>query len=66
MRKTNSTIESDNKITVDINELKEMLSIGRNNAAEIGEKAGAVIRIGRRKLYNVRKVTEYMDKLTEV
>lgn len=65
MRKTNS-IETDSKITVDINGLQAMLSIGRNTAAEIGEKAGAVIRIGRRKLYNVSKIEDYMNKLTEV
>ena len=65
MHKTN-TIETENKITVDINGLQAMLSIGRNTAAEIGEKAGAVIRIGRRKLYNVSKIEAYMNKLSEV
>lgn len=65
MFKTNN-IDTDNKITVDINGLQAMLSIGRNTAAEIGEKAGAVIRVGRRKLYNVRKIEEYMNKLSEV
>ena len=65
MRKTTNT-ETENKITVDINGLQAMLSIGRNTAAEIGEKAGAVIRVGRRKLYNVRKIEEYMNKLSEV
>lgn len=65
MHKTNS-VETENKITVDIYGLQAMLSIGRNTAAEIGEKAGAVIRVGRRKLYNVRKIEEYMNKLSEV
>jgi hypothetical protein len=65
MQKRNN-IEMENKIAVDINGLQGMLSIGRNTAADIGEKAGAVIRIGRRKLYNVRKVEEYINKLTEV
>lgn len=65
MRKTN-VIESDNKITVDINGLQAMLSVGRNTANEIGEKAGAVIRIGRRKLYNVNKVQAYIDSNGEV
>lgn len=64
MYKTNA-IETDNKITVDINGLQAMLSIGKNTAAEIGEKAGAVIRIGRRKLYNVKKIQEYMDGLSQ-
>ena len=65
MRKTN-IIETDNKITVDINGLQAMLSVGKNTAADVGEKAGAVVRIGRRKLYNVKKIEEYMQQLTEV
>jgi hypothetical protein len=49
-------------ITVDITGLQEMLSVGRNTADSIGEAAGAVIRIGKRKLYNVAKIEAYMDK----
>lgn len=61
-----SAIESDNKITVDIVGLQGMLSVGKNTAADIGDKAGAVIRIGRRKLYNVKKIQAYMDGIAEV
>jgi hypothetical protein len=64
MHKTN-IIDTDNKIAVDINGLQGMLSVGKNTAADIGEKAGAVIRIGRRKLYNVKKVEAYIEHLTE-
>ena len=64
MNKRNVT-ETENKIAVDINELQIMLSVGRNTAIDIGEKAGAVIRIGRRKLYNVKKIESYMDQITE-
>lgn len=64
MNKTN-VIESNNKIAVDINGLQGMLSVGKNTAADIGEKAGAVIRIGRRKLYNVKKIEAYVQQLTE-
>ena len=64
MRKTNNT-ETDHKITVDINGLQAMLSIGRITADEIGKEAGAVVRIGRRKLYNVAKVQAYIDCITE-
>lgn len=59
MNKRNS-IEVKNKITVDINELQGMLSVGRNTALRIGEEANAVVRIGRRKLYNVEKIEAYM------
>lgn len=65
MHKTN-VIESDKKITVDINGLQAMLSVGKNTAADIGEKAGAVVRIGRRKLYNVELVENYMRGITGV
>lgn len=64
MHKTNVN-ETGYKITVDINGLQTMLSVGKNSAAEIGEKAGAVIRIGRRKLYNVKKIIEYMEQQLE-
>lgn len=61
MRKRN-TYETDNKITVDINELQGLLSVGKNTASRIGEEANAVIRIGKRKLYSVEKIKAYMDK----
>lgn len=64
MRKTNVT-PTDRKITVDINELQSMLSVGRNTANAIGESAGAVVHVGRRKLFNVAKVERYMESLTE-
>ena len=63
--KATSRIETDNHIAVDIVKLQAMLGMGRNNAAIIGEKAGAVIKIGRRKLYNVKKVQAYIDSITE-
>lgn len=59
-------IETPNKIAVDITALQAMLSVGKNTADEIGEKAGAVIRIGRRKLYNIKRIEAYLESLTEV
>lgn len=53
------------KITVGIYELMEMLGVGKNTADNIGRDAGAVVKIGRRKLFNVNKIQEYMDKLSE-
>ena len=64
MRKTN-TMENYNPITVDISGLQAMLSLGRGTADMIGEKAGAVVKIGKRKLYKVSKVNEYLEHLTE-
>jgi len=57
--------ECDTKIMVNIKDLQNMLSIGLNSAARIGEEAGAVIRIGRRKLYNVRKIIDYLESKGE-
>lgn len=62
MNKTNIA-ENENKISVDIKGLQSLTGVGRNTAAKIGEDAGAVIRIGRRKLYNVQLVQEYMNSL---
>ena len=64
MRKTN-TQPTNERIAVDIDTLQTMLSIGRNNAYRIAEDAGAVITIGRRKLFNVKKVQAYMDSISE-
>lgn len=64
MKRANVT-ESDYKFAVDINGLQSMLSVGKNTASEVGEKAGAVIRLGKRKLYNVKRVEMYLDSITE-
>ena len=55
----NSTVE---RITVDIKQLTEMLSVGRNTALAIAEEAGAGIKFGRRKMYSVERIKEYMSE----
>lgn len=55
----NSTVE---RITVDIKQLTEMLSVGRNTALAIAEESGAGIKFGRRKLYSVERIKEYMSE----
>lgn len=52
-------------ITVDIEGLSAMLSCGRATARKVGEQAGAKIVIGRRVLYLVEKVKEYLSYLEE-
>ena len=64
MNKT-STMDSNEKITVDIKGLMGMCSVGRATAEKIGKEAGAVTKVGGRKLYNVRLVQQYMDSLSE-
>lgn len=64
MRKTN-VVETEKKIMVDIKELQGMLSIGMQSAAAIGEAAGAVVRVGRRKLYRVDRIEAYINQMSE-
>ena len=63
MHKT-TVFECDNKISVNINELMAMTGTGRGSAEKIAAAAGAVIRIGRRKLYNVQKIQQYMNNIS--
>ena len=59
--KNNST----ERITVDIKELADMLSVGRNTALAIADSAGAGIKFGRRKLYSVERIKAYMNEQAE-
>lgn len=58
-----SVLETDNKISVDIKGLMAMCGVGRGTAEKIGAEAAAVVRVGRRKLYNVQKVQEYLNEI---
>lgn len=53
------------KMLVDTLGLQEMLSSGRPAAVQIGTEAGARVQIGRRVFWNVRKVHQYIDKISE-
>jgi hypothetical protein len=61
----NKTFDNTKKIAVNTDELMEIVGVGKNTAYKIGEDAGAVIRIGRRKLYNLSKIQAYLDSITE-
>ena len=52
-------------VTVNIDKLSAMLSGGHATARKIGEQAGAKIVIGRRVLYSVEKVKNYLSYLEE-
>ena len=52
-------------ITVNIDKLSAMSSCGHATARKIGEQAGAKIVIGRRVLYSVEKVKNYLSYLEE-
>ena len=53
------------KILVDTFGLQEMLSAGRPAAVKIGTEAGARVQSGRRVFWNVRKVQQYIDAISE-
>lgn len=50
---------------VDIKGLQSLLSCGRPTAETIAHDAGARVQIGKRVLYNVHKVQEYLDEIAE-
>lgn len=64
MYKTN-VIDTSTKITVDLPTLAGMLGVGKTTAIRVGKEAKAVIKIGRRTLYNVAKVQAYMEGLSK-
>ena len=63
MRKTNEQ-RNENAIAVNMDQLQAMLGVGRNTADKIGKDAGAVLHVGRRKLFNVGKVQRYLDRIS--
>lgn len=50
---------------MDINALCAYTSCGKDTARRLASDAGAVIRVGRRVVYDRRKIDAYMDTLTE-
>ena len=49
------------KQLMNIKELMDYLACGRNKAREIGIKANAVVKIGRKNVYRVESIDEYVD-----
>lgn len=67
MRATNITypeIDPHSLITVTTEGLQLLLGCGRDSAAHIGELAEARVQIGRRVLWNVNKIKEYIDLIS--
>lgn len=52
--------ETEQLLAVNLEKLSAMLSCGYATARKIGEQAGARIVIGRRVLYSVEKVKDYL------
>lgn len=53
--------KSENVLTTDGNGLAGMLGCGLTTAIKIGNEAGARIQMGRRVLYKVSKVEDYLN-----
>jgi len=67
MRTTKSKLSNESmkqRLTVDLNGLTELLSCGQVTARKIADDAQAKITIGHRTLYDVRKVEEYLYKIS--
>lgn len=50
---------------IDLPDLAEYLSLGKNKAAEFGKECGAEKHIGRRCLYDRKVIDEALDKIAE-
>ena len=58
---TDYHIHPSERLTVNTNGLAQMLGCGRATAVKIGDDAGARIYVGKRVIWNIRKVQEYID-----
>lgn len=65
MRKTTQFSTSSENLTVDTPRLMEMLQVGRATAVQIGADAEARIQIGRRVLWNIKKIKKYLNEISE-
>ena len=65
MNATKTKRSEDKKLLVDTIGLQEMLSSGRQSAVSIGMAANARVTSGRRVFWNVRKVQQYIDAISE-
>lgn len=56
----------DNKIkpiTVDAKGVMELFGVGKNGAYKLGKEAGAEIKYGGRRLYNVEKIERFLENI---
>ena len=48
---------------MDTEELRAYTNLGRNNAMKLGDEIGARVQIGKRVLWDRKKIDDYFDKL---
>lgn len=66
MQKRKITLSNEKARLMDIEELRAYTSLGRNSAMNLGEEIGAKVQIGRRVLWDRRKIDDYFNSLTGV
>ena len=66
MRSISTTENARESRLMDTEELKAYTNLGRNNAMKLGEEIGAKIQIGRRVLWDRKKLDQYFNSLTGV
>lgn len=65
MNMTRKSGEEKKPLLVDTLGLQEILSSGRPAAIRIGTEAGARVQAGRRVFWNVKKIQQYLDMISE-
>lgn len=58
--KTYNEIDLTRKLAVDTEELQQILSLGRKSAVEVGKAANAQVMVGKRIIWNLQRVQEYL------
>ena len=66
MRQRVANAEITDARMMDTEELKTYTGLGRNSAMNLGISIGARVKVGRRVLWDRRKVDEYFNSLTGV
>ncbi len=54
----------DNPVMVDTNMLQSYLSCGRLTAVKLGEEANAQVKLGKRVLWNIEKIKQYVNSIS--
>lgn len=62
---TRTNIPAVECVSVSTEKLQDYLGCGRSAATEIGKRAGAKIKIGKRVLWNMSKIQKYLDTISE-
>lgn len=65
MKRTEDRVNTEHKLTVSTPVLQSMIGCGKDTAIKIGTEAKARVKIGRRVLWNVEKVSSYLNSISK-